>query len=224
MAANGGGPALVSINLSIADAITAIDKIMERREARKAAQEEDFFADLRDYLEVIATAVKALDDVFENLVLAYADKDIIEDPAQLKKLGKITYEYLRKRTILNRFEECKNAIIRLAKDPQLDVLIPLKEALQNLSVELVTYRQGLGEKGLTGVGLEWLEQLRWYAESMNWRLDAQGEANILGIAHNALVSYDGSLSGKILGSLGQARLYARASVPSRKKGFLRRQK
>jgi hypothetical protein len=65
-------------------AIGAIDKIMERREARKAAQEEDFFADLRDVLEAIAKAVNALEDLFVILVLAYADKDIIEDPAQLK--------------------------------------------------------------------------------------------------------------------------------------------
>jgi hypothetical protein len=219
MAVN-GGPALVSINLSIADAITAIDKIMERREARKAAQEEDFFADLRDVLDAIAKAVNALDDLFVNLVLAYADKDIIVDPAQLKELGKITYDYLSKRNILHRFDDCKGAIEGLAKDSHLNVLIPLNNALQNLRVELKIYRQGLGEKGLTGVDLEWLESLRWYAESKNWQLDTQGEAYILDVARAALDSYALESSGKIRGYLGQARLYARASVPSRKKGFL----
>ncbi len=117
MAENGGSPALVSIGLSIPETITAIDKIVERREVRKAAQEKNFFADIRDDLDVVDAAIQALDNTFADLVNAFSNEDIIEDPVQLKELVGLTESYMRTYKVVPRFERSIGTIRSLAGDP-----------------------------------------------------------------------------------------------------------
>ncbi len=117
MAENGGSPALVSIGLSIPETITAIDKIVERREVRKAAQEKNFFADIRDDLDVVDAAIQALDNTFADLVNAFSNEDIIEDPVQLKELVGLTESYMRTYKVGPRFERSIGTIRSLAGDP-----------------------------------------------------------------------------------------------------------
>jgi hypothetical protein len=210
MAANGGSPALININLSIAETITAIDKIVERIAARKAAQQQDFFADLRDNLDVIYAAVNALDNMFVVLVDAYSDKDIIDNPGYLKELGQLTKSYLTTYQIVQRFEPSKGAIQGAANDPHISAP-QLKTALSTLSWKLEEYRNSLGFHGITsGIGWQWLLPLYQRAEQSNWVLDAQGKADILALAYNALNVITFELSGEIRRLIGQARLYARA--------------
>ena len=78
----------------------------------------------------------------------------------------------------------------------------------------------------SGVGWAWLVRLSDVASqsrSRNWRLDAQVEARILDLVNEVLYNYPFfKLSGEIRRLVGQARFYARAGMPSSKRGFFRR--
>ena len=220
MGTNQGSPAILSINLSIADTIKAIDEIVQRIQERKTKQIDDLFADLRDQLDIAEKAVNVLETTFVDLVVAYADKDIIEDREQLEGLGDLTLNYLTKREVLVRLEPCIGWIGGLATDPKVNILPQLRNALTKLDKELNGYRTALGDTGMTGVGLDWLRNLRGKAEEKNWVLDDQTEKAILDLAQDALDKYSFELAGGIRRFIGQARLYARASMPIRKRGFL----
>ncbi len=219
MAANESGPpALVNIGIPIPQTLATLDDIFNRRQDRKAAPVENFFANLRDDLEVIDTAVKALDDKFIALVVAYSDKDIIGDPVRLKELGKETKQYLTVSEIVPRLELSMGAIEGVAKNPNIAVpghgLITVPAQLQIILTELsgdngrlVTYRNNLRLGVTSGIGWEWLLQLYNLAEKDNWKPNAKGEEDILALAYTALNVYTFELSGQIHRLVGQARLY-----------------
>lgn len=211
-----GLPALVQIEINLAETITAIEAAVQRIKDRKAQQVDNFFADLRDELEVIENAVNRLDQTFVALVAAYADEDIINNPAILKELGRITRNYLEQQNILPSFEHSIGVIQGLAFDPKVIVYHQLGKALTELSPRLDTYRSRLGLTGWTGVGLDVLKELLRHAGTNNWAPDDQTKQTILDRAEYALLNYPLELSGEIRRYLGQAQFYARANIPHRR--------
>ncbi len=214
-ASESGPPALINIGVPIPETLATLDIILQRRQDRKVAPVEKFFADLRDDLDVIDIAVKALDDKFIALVVAYSNKDIIEDPVRLKVLGEETKRYLTVSEIVPRLELSMGVIEGVAKNQNIAVpghgpiAVPaqLQAILTALWGWLVNYRNSLRLGVTSGVGWQWLSDLYARVEKDNWKPDAKEREDILALAYNALNFYTFEVSGQIRRLLGQARLY-----------------
>jgi len=144
----------VKVDVGIAEAIRAIDEIVARRQSRKTKALADFAAILSDDLDVCSEIVKTLDSLFIKLVRGFSDVKITNDPSLLSSHVRETREYLSRRELLPRLEECIGAIKTASKDSRLKSRdhSELVSTLRSLASRLEFYRNKLGRGAMTGVG------------------------------------------------------------------------
>src|SRR5436190_18120935 len=103
-------PLSVKVDLGIADVVRSVDAIFARRRDRKTESLADIASNLCDDLDVCSQIVKALDDLFVQLVGGFARGEIASEPALLRGHVEQTRQYLMRRELLTRLEEGIGAI------------------------------------------------------------------------------------------------------------------
>jgi len=76
-------PISVKVDLGIAETVRAVNDVLSRRQNRKAEILADFVANLCDDLEAASEIVKALDNIFIELVRGFASKETTGAPLLL---------------------------------------------------------------------------------------------------------------------------------------------
>ncbi len=147
-------PLSVKVDLGIAEVVRSVDAIFARRHNRKTEALADFASNLSDDLDVCSEIVKALDNLFIELVRGFSSAEITNVPALLSSHVEETRKYPRRRQLLPRLEECIGAIkaasldSRLRSQDQRELVL----ALRSLVSRLQFYRDKLGRGAITGVG------------------------------------------------------------------------
>jgi hypothetical protein len=93
-------PFSVKVDLGLAELISKLDGINQRRRGRQ----EQFFLDLYDDLDATHTIVTALDNAFVDLATGFADTAVIGDRETLTAHVKATQKYLSRRKTKNASE------------------------------------------------------------------------------------------------------------------------
>ena len=112
-------PLSVKVDLGIAEVVRSVDAIFARRHNRKTEALTDFASTLSDDLDVCSEIVKALDNLFIELVRGFSSAEITNVPALLSSHVEETRKYLSRRELLPRLEECIGAIKTASLDSRL---------------------------------------------------------------------------------------------------------
>jgi len=204
----------VKVDLGIAEVVRSIDAIIARRHNRKTDALANFASNLSDDLDVCSEIVKALDDLFIELIRGFSSAEITKDPELLKSHVEETRNYLRQRKLLPRLEECIGAIKTASLDSRLKSRDhrELVLALRSLASRLQFYRAKLGRGAVTGVG----QTEDWNLETLCERaLGHQYGGGKLAltveeIAEEVFRNHDFDVSDNIHGLIGVVRTHAKA--------------
>jgi hypothetical protein len=207
-------PPSVKVDLGIADVLRAVDAILDRRRNRKTEALTDFASNLSDDLDVCSKIVNALDSLFIELVRGFSNPRITHDPALLGGHVEETREYLTRRDLLPRLEECIGGIKASSLDPRLKSQDhrELVLTLRSLASRLKFYRDELGKGAITGVG----QTQDWNLETLCERaLGYQYGGGMLAleveeIAEEVFRNHDFDVSDNIHRLIGTARAQAKA--------------
>ena len=147
-------PLSIKVDLGIAEVIKSVDAIIARRHDRKAESLADFASNLFDDLDVCSEIVKALDNLFIEIVRGFSRPQITSVQSLLNDHVEETRKYLSRRDLLPRLEECIGAIKTASLEPRLKPQEnrELVLALRSLASRLQFYRDKLGRGAITGVG------------------------------------------------------------------------
>jgi hypothetical protein len=207
-------PLSVKIDLGIAEVVRSVDAIFARRHNRKTEALADFASNLSDDLDVCSEIVKALDNLFIELVRGFSSAEITNVPALLSGHVEETRKYLSRRELLPRLEECIGAIKTASLDSRLKSQDhrALVLALRSLASRLQFYRDKLGMGAITGVG----QTEDWNLETLCERaLGYQYGGGKLALAVEAIAeevfrNHDFDVSDNIHRLIGTVRTHAKA--------------
>lgn len=206
-------PISVKVDLGIAETVRVVDEMLSRRRNHRSEALADFVANLCDGLDASSEIVKALDNIFIELVRGFASKTITGDQTLLNTHIEETRKYLTGRNLLPRLEDCIGVISAASVDPLMRdrAYRDIVSTLRSLTNRLQFYRDQLGRGGITGVGQtrEWnLETL--CERSLKYQYGGgKIDITIEDMAEEVLRNHDFDVSDNLHRLIGKARTQAK---------------
>jgi hypothetical protein len=112
-------PVPVSVDVGVGDALRAIGEIR----ARRRDVEESVWSDLRHTLEAVSTAIRALDELYLDLLVELEDvvrgSDGELDVERAREIAHQAHKYLHDRNLLSQLQELQGEIQAAAFHPKL---------------------------------------------------------------------------------------------------------